>query len=462
MTATAPGSPTGAAPGSDPIGETAPRIDDVVDATPATGRSLEHNSMALAVSALVTGVVGLAYWAIVGRLYPASEVGAASAVITTATMLSAFGNLSIGALFERFLPLAGIRSKSMVCTGFLVGAGFGTALGAGFLFWGPIEEMFHGRLDAALFPAVVAVLSAFALLDHTSVGLREAGWAATKNVAHSVVKLAAVVLFAYTASRLAIVWTWILPAAVAVVLLGLRVGQRLRHQESRADGSDLPPRRELGEFLVGAYGIYVVGALAPLVLPLIVIDRLGADANAYFAITWSLVTSVVVLLAMLMGPYVAAAAADADRTWQLTLRFLAILGLVATGGVMLFALIGPVLLRIVGPEYADAGTPLLHWAALALVPAVVSFAYNAVARVQRRLRLAVTVQVVNAAIVLGASWVLIGDHGLVALGKAYVVAESVSAVLLVVPLVLALIRMRRDAQRSVNWIADSVGANSPS
>ncbi|MCB8912796.1 lipopolysaccharide biosynthesis protein [Rhodococcus rhodochrous] len=436
MTATAPGSPAGAATGGD------------VPAT--TGRSLERNSMALAVSALVTGVVGLAYWAIVGRLYPAVEVGAASAVITTATMLSAFGNLSIGALFERFLPLAGLRARSMARIGFLVGACSGTALGTGFLFWGPTDEMFRGTLDAALFPVVVAVLSAFALLDHTSVGLREAGWAATKNVAHSLVKLALVIVFAYTASRLAVVWTWIGPAALAVVILGLRVRRRLLDEEYHATGSDLPPRRELGSFLAGAYGIYVVGALAPLVLPLIVIDRLGAEANAYFAITWSLVTSVMVLMTMLMGPYVAAAAADGPHTWQLTRRFLLILAAVATGGIVLFAVIGPWLLRIVGPDYAEAGTPLLRWAALALVPAVVAFAYNAVARVLRRLRLAVAVQVVNAGLIFGVSAWLIDDRGLVALGQAYVVAEAVSAVLLAIPLARALIELRRDAQRSVN------------
>lgn len=415
-----------------------------------TGRSLERNSMALAVSALVTGVVGLGYWAVLGRLYPPAEVGAASAIITTATMLSAFGNLSIGALFERFLPLAGDRGPSMVRTGFLVGAAFGTVLGVGFLFLGPTDEMFHGPVDAALFPLVVVVLSSFALLDHTTVGLREAGWGATKNVTHAIVKLALAVALAFTATRLAIVWTWIVPAALAVVVLGIRVRHRLLDESRRGLATDLPARRQIGSFLAGTYGIYVVGAMAPLVLPLVVIDRLGADATGYFAVTWSLVTAVMVLMTMLMGPYVSAAAADSDRTWPLTLRFLLILGVVTTGGIVLFAVIGPWILGIIGAEYADAGAPLLRWAALALVPAVVAFAYNAVARVRRRLKLAVAVQAANALLIVGLSMAFIDDHGLAALGRAYVVAETVSAVLLAIPLTTALIAMRRDAQRSVN------------
>lgn len=392
---------------------------------------------------MLTGVVGLLYWAIVGRMYPAREVGAASAVITTATMLSAFGNLSIGALFERFLPLAGARATTMMRTGFLVGGGFGTVLGLGFLLVGPTDEMFDSTGEALLFPVVVAVFSAFALLDHTAVGLREAGWAAAKNVVHAVTKLVLVIGFAFTASRLAVVGTWTIPALLAVVWLGIRVARRARAVAASSPGVELPPRRELGSYLAGAYGIYVVGALAPLILPLVVISVLGADSNAHFSIAWSLVTSVVVLMTMLMGPYVAAAAAEPDRLWPLTVRFLAVLAVVATGGVVLFAVIGPWVLTFVGADYAEVGTPLLRWAAVAIVPAVIPLAYNAIARVRRRLRWAVAVQAVNAVVVVGASMCWIGDHGLVSLGWAYATAETLAAVLLAVPMASALISIRR-------------------
>lgn len=412
---------------------------DVPDST-APGiktKSLERNSLALTVSAGLTGILGLGYWALLGRHYPAREVGAASAVITTATMLSAFGNISLGALFERFLPLAGTRASTLVRAGFVFGGCGGLLLGALFLFWGPTEEMFDSPLEAASFPLIVLVFSAFALLDHTSVGLREAGWAATKNVAHAVVKLVAAIALAFTASRLAIIWSWTVPALIGAAVLGVAVARRLRRPEISQVPSQLPDRREMGSFLAGSYGIYVVGSLAPLMLPLIVVAQMGADHNAYFAIAWSLVSAVLVLMTVLMGPYVAGVAADPDQVRALTRRFLIVLGVVTAGGVVLFAVVAPLLLRIVGDDYADTGTPLLRLAAIALVPAIVGFAYNAVARVRRRLRLAIVVQVVNAALVLGLSIALIDDHGLAAMGWAYIVAETVSAVVLIVPLTRA-------------------------
>ncbi|MFF0817426.1 lipopolysaccharide biosynthesis protein [Rhodococcus sp. NPDC003318] len=411
---------------------------------PREGKSLERNSLALTVSAAVTGVLGLFYWAVLGRVYPAREVGAASAVITTATMLSAFGNLSLGALYERFLPLAGKQAKNLVRNGFAVGACGGLILGAGFLLWGPTDEMFENWLQAASFPLVVAVFSAFALLDHTSVGLREAGWAATKNVAHAVVKLAAALALGYTASRLAIVWTWTVPAIAGAAVLGVAVARRLRRPDFADTESMLPHRREMGSYLAGSYGIYVVGSLAPLMLPLIVVARLGADANAYFSISWSLVTAVLVLMTMLMGPYVAGAAAAPGDVVALTRRFFGVLAVVTLGGVVLFAGMAPVLLSFVGEDYAETGTPLLRLAAVALVPAFVGFAYNAVARVRRRLRLAITVQIANAVLILGLSLALIDDHGLTAMGWAYIAAEMLSAVILAVPLVRGVRALRAE------------------
>jgi O-antigen/teichoic acid export membrane protein len=156
------------------------------------------------------------------------------------------------------------------------------------------------------------------------------------------------------------------------------------------------------------------------------------------------------LMTMLLGPYVAASASsDPTRLYGLTLRFFAILGAVASSGVLLFAVIAPVMLDIVGKPYAEQGTPLLRLAAIALVPATIVAAYTAVARVRRRLRLAVAVQICNAALILGLSLALIDEHGLVALGWAYIVAESVSAVILVVPLTRAVLVMRSESQ-SVN------------
>ncbi|TXG91845.1 lipopolysaccharide biosynthesis protein [Rhodococcus rhodnii] len=307
----------------------------------------------------------------------------------------------------------------------------------------------------------MAILSGFALLDHTVVGLREAGWAATKNIVHSVAKLVALVAFAFTASRAGMVWTWLLLAAGCAVVLAVVVARRVG-TEYRDGPVTLPPRREMRGFLAASYGIYVVGAIAPLVLPIVVIATLGAEANAYFAICWSLVSAVLVLMTMLTGPFVASvvSAPEAERAPAIrreTRRYVTILGAVAVAGVLGCAGIAPMLLGLLDPAYQEEGVPLLRIVAWAFPLAIVALVYNALARVTRRLRLAVGVQLLVAVVVLGGSALFLPEHGIRAIGWSYVVAEALAAVVLVVPLR----RMLRSAAQPIG-AASGAGSNSPS
>ena len=406
---------------------------------------MERSSGALAASAAITGVLGLAYWAGIARAYPAGEVGAAAATITTATMLSAFGNLSLGAFYERFLPVAGHRSTRLLAFGYGTGVALGVALGMLFLLSDSAGAIFAGTLERCTFPLIVAVLAVFALQDHTAIGLQRAEWAAGKNVAHAVVKLGAVLALGFTASRFAIVWTWVAPAALGAAVLGALIVRTVRSPAIALAPSGLPQRREMAGYLGSSYGIYVVSAVVPLALPLLVVGRLGVDANAYFSIAWSLVAAVLVLLTMLMGPYVAAAAAAPAAAYALTKRFGRLLLVAGTGGVLLFAVLGPWLLELVGERYAQEGTPLLRVAALALPLALVGVMYSAVSRVRRRLRLAIFVQLLNSALTLVLAVWLIDRQGLPGVGWAFVVAESVSALVLAVPLLRVLRWVRTEA-----------------
>ncbi|WHU49549.1 polysaccharide biosynthesis protein [Gordonia sp. L191] len=425
---------------------------DLSDGPAPTGQTIARSSAALVVSGLGTAVLGLVYWVLAGRMYPASEVGAAAAVITTATMLSAFGNLGIGAYLERFLPIAGERSLTLPSRGLLIGASCGALLGCGFLIVGPTSEMFDGAAQMWMFPIVVVVLSSFAMLDHVSIAMGRADWSAQKNIGHAVAKLAAAAVLALSADRLGLVGSWVVTAAVAAALLWwvARRELRLRAADVAFTPTALPPWQTQRRFLAGNYGVYVAGAITPLILPPVVIARVGADPNAYFSIVWSLVSAVLVLLTMLLGPYVAAMSADdatraanalATPDTQVALRrtrqFVAILVGGATMAALVLIVIGPVFLRLAGPDYAAHGTVLLRLGATALPLAAVGLAYVGICRVRCRLGPALAVQVISAVTMLSLTAAWIGDHGLIAAGWAMIIAEGTAALLVAVPLTRA-------------------------
>lgn len=416
---------------------------------------LGRSSLALTASAMVTGVVGLGYWIVMGRLYPAADVGAAAAIITSATILANFGNLGLGAYLERFLPVAGAQAWRLTRRGLLLGSGCGLLLGAGFLLVGPTEDMMLTGAQQLWFPLFVVVLSSFALLDHVSIAMARAPWAAGKNIAHSVVKLVGAAGIGLMigelggaelagtssggAGRMGMVGTWIGAAALASLVVG---GVLLRHLERRSRFADglvygLPGRREQLRFAVGNYGVYVVTALTPLVLPLIVVARVGAAENAYFAIVWSLMSAVLVLLTMLTGPFVSAASVPDADVAALVRRFGLILAAVAGAATIGFITAGPFVLGLAGPDYADAGGGVLRIAALALVPAAIGIAYTGLARVRRRMAPALAAQGVSATLMLVLCAYWLPRHGLVSAAWAILIAESLVAILVIVPLLRA-------------------------
>jgi O-antigen/teichoic acid export membrane protein len=399
---------------------------------------IARNSLAVAISGIVTGGLGLIYWIAVGRLYPATEVGAAAATIFAASMLALFGNLGLGAYFERFLPVAGAQSGRLVIGGLAVGVLGGGILSAAFLVFGPINEMFADGWQIAFFPVAVAAMSLSALSDHVCIGLRRAEWSAIKNVLHAVIKLGAAAGMASLWGRQGIVATWVLTALLGAGILWVVVIREIRRRVATEHAQcALPPRRDQQRFIVGNYGIYVATSLMPLLLPMIVIAHVGAGQNAYFAIVWQLITAVILLLTMLTGPYVAEASSGDTDLRHLTYRFILIMLGVSTAATVGLMTVGPLFLRLAGDDYADNGTGLLRMCALSLPLTAVALIFVAVSRVRNRLLPALAAQITGAVVSLGLAVILLSRYGLIGVGWATISAEALIVALVIVPLVRA-------------------------
>ncbi|CCQ13485.1 Hypothetical membrane protein [Rhodococcus sp. AW25M09] len=427
----------------DPMFTSAEASGTAVAGSKPAGRNLALNSFAMMFSTIATGGLGLAFWAVAGRLFPVEEVGSASAVIASAVMIATLSNLSLGSMYERFLPTAGVRARSYVFRGYASVLSLALILGCVFLVVAPLDELFTTTTEIATFPIFVGVLAVFALQDQTSSGLGFARWAAAKNVFHAVVKLAVLAVTYETGRSFTIIAAWAVPAAIAAVVLFRAFGKKLNSDPRYRLAPSLPPRKELWSYFGSAYGITALGTLAPLMIPIIVVSTLGAEQNAYFSLTWSIVSAMYVLIGVLVGPFVAEAAAHPEQFAKLAKRFIGLLCIVATAGSVFLAVVAPFGLGIVGPAYRENGTIIVHLAAVTIPLAVVGALYDGLARVRRRMRLAVLVQIAATIIIVTGSLTLSPTLGIAGIGWSYLAAEAFGALVLLVPL----IRWIRDLSR---------------
>lgn len=415
-------------------------------------RNLRINTFSLIGSNMLTGLLGLVFWAAAARLYPADAVGVGAAVISSAMMLAILSMVSIDTLYERFLPVAGYRAWPLLERGFAVISVTALAAGIGLVVFGPRESLFESGWQMASYPLLVLVLALYTTLDRTTAGLGVARWTAAKNSIHSIVKLVVLLAFAWTASSVSIVLSWVGTAAVAVVIVTVAMRRRCRTDPQFLKPPALPSTPEIRRYFGSSFGLTATWIIGPLVVPLIVISQFGAAANAHFAVTWAIVNAFYTTVHLILSPYVAEVAAHPDKVASLTQRMVAtMVGVNVIGGLGLLA-VGPFVLGLVGGDYRAEGQGLLYLAALFVPLSAVTGVYEGFARVRRKLGVVMAVRFAGTVLIIGGSLVATPMFGVTGVGWAYLVAEGLCALALVVPVVRWIRRVNADPA----WLAPSV------
>ena len=407
---------------------------------------LELNAMALMATSGLTALFGLVFWGVAAG-YPAEEVGRTSALISTAMMMSVVASLAVGLIFTRFLGSAGPRSRAMVLAGYGMTSVVAFVLGGAFVLFFADEALFGSAPERAAFPVVVVVLALFALQDWVLIGLQAARWVPIEQLLFSGLKLALVALFAVTAMRNGIVVAWAVPAALAVLVITPVLMLRVLPRRVAKEGAlALPTRRELGTLFVGEYATGATSVIVPLFMPLIVVAMLGTEANAYYALPWLISEAVTVLLWNVSSSYITEASNDVRQGHALMRRAWRLSGLIGVAGTPFLFFGAPLLLSLLGGDYAEEGTTLLRLMALALPFTVVHGTYIAIARVHQQMGRVVILQSLSAAVVVALAIALVGPLGINGVGVAYLCAEVLLCAITAVPLVRSFRAARERAE----------------
>jgi O-antigen/teichoic acid export membrane protein len=405
-----------------------------------TSGRLERNALALMAGTVTTALVGLLFWTAATHFYTTAEVGRASAVLAAAGFLGNLSHLNIGNVYARFLPTAGQRTRSLVRWGLVLTGAVGLVLGTGFALLWPSGSLFASGIERTLFPLAVGILTVFTVQDAVLLGVGAARWIPVENLAFSVAKLVLLVALAGVLPRSGLVAAWVAPALVAVVVIVILLHRTFmpRHMGREDLPEALPRASALAGYAAGELTTGLMIYIVPMVLPLIIVTRLGNEANAYFAIPEVISSALTMLTWNIAVSFVVEAAANERRARALARRSLGIALAVGCAGAATLLAGAPLILSIFGPAYADQGTTLLRLMALTAPATVVTVVYTSVLRIHRKVGRVVAIQVALCGIVLTLVSLLIGGLGIVGVGIAYLCAEGGVAVVVLVPLLRSL------------------------
>ena len=400
------------------------------------GDPLTRNGYALIANTAVTGALGLVYWLLMARLYPTAAVGRASAAYAAMNLLAGFTAQSFNGALTRFIPQAGLRTKTFVTRAYGVSAVASFGMAILFLltisWWGSSYSELNGAVVGLAFVISVVAWAIFTLQDSVLVGLRSAFWVFVENAIFGVVKIVLLVaLVTALPHHIGIYVSWMLPAIVAVPLINALIFGRLvpRHTLLTRE-SQSPSNRQIGRFLAGDYS----GALCMLatgsLVPVLVATRVDVRQTAYFYVAW-VIAAIVDMIGINMGMSLTVEGAfDADALALNTRKALRKMSLIVLPSAMLLAIFAPLWLGLFGPAYSSHARTVLELLAVATVFRAVTELYLGALRAQSRTSLVALVQLIRSVLMLSLTLVLTGAMGTVGAGIAVAVTQVTIAIII--------------------------------
>ena len=283
-------------------------------------------------------------------------------------LVSGLAQLGLPTVLVRYLPATGRSATRLVLWSYsavvaisaIGGVIAALAIGS---FVGDLDFLASNGWWLAAFALSAVAWSIFVLQDSVLTAFRLTYWVTIENTAFAIVKIVLLVGFAsFATTEAALFASWVLPAAIAVVLVSILVFAKSlpqHHQELGSTAMPVSPRR-LFRFASGSYTGSAISLAALYLMPLLVASEAGATVTAYFYVPWSIFVGLQLIATNMTTSLTVGAARDEEmlsdycrRTILQTLRLLAPVTLAPL-------LAGHYLLRVFGSEYAAEGTSLLR------------------------------------------------------------------------------------------------------
>lgn len=436
----------------------------------ARGDSLVRNSLFMMSATVATAGLGYVFWIVAARVFSAAQVGIASAVISLCSTVALLTYLGPAAMLVERLH---IYEHSRAWNSFIVRTCAPTAVVTAVLAAVAIPLIAQAKGYGSYFGAggalVLAVIGAAAwtvvqMYCSAFVAARRADGVFAVQGLISVFKVLLVVPLCAAglgAPGIVVAWVassvigaaagafWLLPrigpaaiTAGAAIAPGPAIATGVTGEQHRRPMRPARPARparharharrsrkraDYVSHLIGQHLTSVGGQMTPLLLPVLVVARLGAGANAYFYITW-MIGSVFFMVSPSISQALFAESVRYDAGLRPTVvKAFRIASLLLIPAMVVMLAGGKLILAIFGQAYVSAGYGLLVLLAISAMPDAVSNVAVAICRATNRLGYSAAINLGILVLTVASAWLLMPRFGLLGVGIGWLAAQVLSA-----------------------------------
>lgn len=381
--------------------------------------SFFNNSLSIMLSSAISSALGLIFWIIAGRTYSGEDIGVATAIISSVTLIIAISKLGLDQSMIRFYPTEA-KSRifnTVIVTTSLVSLVIGIIFVAGIDFFSPNLKIINDMV--VIFLAFTVISSMASIVTNAFVSMRSAKYGLVQNIAMgSRLFLLFPLSFLGTLGIItSVLLAYVLAIIVCIVIL---ISKGLRPE--KLDFSFL---KRSWDFSAGNYIVVLLTTIPTSVLPILVFNQFGAEDTAIYYIVFSF-ASILFLIPSACSTALFVEGSHGESINKIVKKSIITSYCLLVPALFVIVATGDRLLGIVGTEYVKGGFELLKL--MAISSFFVVFFHNSISvwKVNMNLREMILLSLLNCILLLLLSYILMKSMGLIGIGVAWIVGYGIS------------------------------------
>lgn len=394
---------------------------------------LIKNSYYLMGNTLINASVGFFFWIIAARLYSSYDIGLGSAIISSIGLLTLFSLFGFDISLIRFLPSEKNKMdmiNSCLFFSSLINLILVITFIIGLSIWSPSLIFLQSNLFFGFLFCFFAILNTLNYLQISIfVGLRSAKHSLFQSIPNFFRILFLPILISI--GTLGIYSSFGLSYLISFLLGNRLISHIIPEYKIR-----LSLKRnivyKLFSYSLGNYIANIFINLTNFLLPLIVLNSVGANLNAYFYISWTFSSILLMIPFSISRSLLAEISYSKDTFYDNVKKSLSFSLLLLGGSLILILFLGKYLLLLFGKEYSlNSFEPLLIFS-IASIPYAVNQIYITIKRLEKKIKPVIIIYLTISMITIIISYMFIKQYGLNIIGYAWLFSNSFIAILLII------------------------------
>lgn len=322
--------------------------------------SLFRNSMWLMLSTAIMSFFGFIFWVIAARVYSPSEIGFATALISVTVLLSSLSLLGFNTAVVRYLPKHR-NPHNTISTAIIFTSLAALIISAVYLLGiHHFAPAFHDLTDnlgyAVLFMIFMVMVTLNTFTDSVFIAYRAAHYNAVVYTFFGLVKvLAPLALVAMGAYGIffAYIGSVVVSLGLSFYFMRRAFGYKFRWT------IDTHAAKQMGKFSTINYVSSLVASVPILIMPSLIVSKLGAEQAAYFYMASTIAALLYIIPQATTQSLLAEGSHDEKGLFHLVKGASKLIAIMMLPAIAALVLLGRFLLGIFGTTYAESSSILL-------------------------------------------------------------------------------------------------------